>query len=273
MIEYPWINKPPLGVPLDESNLLTRDMEAYYAFNEYAGGEAKDLSGNGNNGQWNGTGTHWAGGVAQFASATSDYLDAGTDPSVEFGTSDFTFLAEIKPDAVADGSKAGIVSTLGVAAAGYIFAYRASGGNKLYIETYDGAQNPNGFSTGVITPNSWTQVAVVRGGGNYTFYINGTASGTVGDTAGNITNSNSLRIGGSVANGSKVFDGRFRYVNMLSRALSRSEVVALTANPWHLHVPLLVPFPVAAPVGVAFPILSGNDIHSAVFGRQIITGG
>ncbi len=46
-------------------------------FWEGAGPKALDLSGFGNDGTWNGTGTHWGGGVAKL-NGTDDYIDLGT---------------------------------------------------------------------------------------------------------------------------------------------------------------------------------------------------
>jgi hypothetical protein len=198
-----------------------------WRFDEKQGTTVRDTSGNNNTGTltnnptWLHTTECKQGSCLRF-NGSNNYIDAGNNSILQFGTSNFTIQAWVKPLSNSDGAKRGIVSTLGHSSAGYVLAYRGS--NQLYLETFDGGGNPNGYSTNSLTPNQWNHVAVVRGGGTYTFYINGIPSGTVNDNASNITNSQNLNIGRCIGHNGGYFNGKIDEVRMYNTARTPTQI-------------------------------------------------
>ena len=87
-----------------------------------------------------------------------DYVNCGT--IANFGTSNQTITAWIKPTSTIGATKHGIFSTMGGGTSGVIFALMDGGaGDKLYAEAYDGTNNPNGYSTTVLASNVAHHVA------------------------------------------------------------------------------------------------------------------
>jgi hypothetical protein len=160
--------------------------------------------------------TGWSG----YFGGTSNYLTAPTNAAFAFGTGDFTVECWVFDT----GTTAAFAQIVGASTYGvsneFIISLNGST-RKLYAQL----GNPAGSnSTGDITANVWTHVAVVRSGATLTFYINGIASGSS-------TNSNSVSstivvtIGASNNNNS---DSRF--VGYISNARVVKGTAVYTAN-------------------------------------------
>lgn len=237
-VPIPWRRKPPPGVPLDsrkKSGIL-----GYYAFNE-AGGDPRDLSGNGNHGTWNGTGQHWARGVATL-DGSSDYVDVGTGVEV---LGDHTIIAHLKVD---DNSlRVGIVGNLILAGLlGYTFEMVGAGGGAAGELAYFNAGTGWEHSTAIVASGIWTTVAVaVDVNVGVRFYIDGIDVGGVADTS-SAPNSGaaSTKIGQNYIG--QEFGGEMDVVMIFNRCLNPSKIAQISSNPWHLHEPMVIPVPVAA---------------------------
>ncbi len=163
-----------------------------------------DTSGSGNDGAWNGTGSHWTSGKVGKAgkfNGTDDYVDLGDPASgdLDMGTGDFTVQAWVKTGTVSE-EKAIIRKGAG---------YGGDIGWRLTIKS-DGTLNPTiedslGFttftSTSRIDNNKWHfVVAAFDRDGNGTIYIDGKQDGTptsIASRSGNIDNSLSALLGGN----------------------------------------------------------------------------
>jgi len=160
-----------------------------------------------------------------------DYVDLGTNSSLDLGTGDFTFMVWEKSHNPFYLKKAMILSNspacedwqgygFGVANTAYLFASQSSGRNVTVEGTID------------VTDNNWHHIAFVRDGGEYSIYVDGTF-----DTQGlvihdyNITNSQStnLAYNGRTSNWC-YFDGMLDEPQLYNRALSHEEINASYNN-------------------------------------------
>jgi hypothetical protein len=132
---------------------------------------------------------------------TGDALYAPWVPSLELGAGSFTieFWAYI-----AGGNSLycwsvdwhyGMTFNYGGANANRVGIWASSNGSSWNIFNADGGGN--GISTGTITLNTWTHVALVRNGSSWTLYLNGTSAWTGTSSATIVTRSTDIfRIGG-----------------------------------------------------------------------------
>ncbi len=162
--------------------------------------------------------------VAQFNGASSN-INVGSGGSLTIGTGSATVSAWIMPNANADNNKRGIYSVS--AGTGLIFAYKSNGGNNLYVEAYDGVNNPYGYSSVSLPVGVFSYVVITRAGGIFIFYINGVAGGTVSDTTGNLANGGPIIIGEAQGSSSNIFNGLIANVQIYNTSLSANDVAAL----------------------------------------------
>jgi hypothetical protein len=160
-----------------------------------------------------------------------DYVDLGTNSSLDLGTGDFTFMVWEKSKNFSYSKKAMILTNspacedwqgygFGVANTAYLFVSQSSGRNVTVEGTLD------------VTDNTWHHIAYVRDGGEYSIYVDG-----MFDTHGlvihdyNITNSQStnLAYNGRTSNWC-YFDGMLDEPQLYNRALSREEINASYNN-------------------------------------------
>lgn len=190
-------------------------------------GNLIDLSGNKNTGTLVAD-THFVpgkfGSVLDF-DGTSDYVEVTDNPSLNFGTGDFTLTAWICPT---DISSVCIMSK-------YTYNddfewYLIIGSQqRLYIDgSYHDATAT--FSAGV-----WAFVAVTRRNGTIQFYKNGLPDGSTGTLTGSIDNNRPFYIGQRVAGG-HIWTGQIGYSTVFDVGLTASQIACLY---WH-HFPWFV---------------------------------
>ena len=141
---------------------------------------------------------------SMYFDGSGDYLASPPTPNLTYGTGNFTIEAWVY--LTTTGTIRPIVECRsgGGSTAGYAFLVDENN----YLNVYS-----NGFkgtSSSTITGSSWTHVALVRAGtgtNQTTYYINGTASGTI-TLSGNLTdaNTNQTIVGNSLSSGGQ-FNG------------------------------------------------------------------
>lgn len=129
---------------------------------------------------------------------TDEYVDCGAGSSLDI-TTELTMESWVKLEHPSDDQK--IVGKANVWGAGPPYAgygyVMGVGDSKLYPEIWDTAKNHYTFSSGTITANEWTHLAVTwKTGGNMIGYINGVSVNTTSASSNNIgTTTRSLTIG------------------------------------------------------------------------------
>jgi len=112
---------------------------------------------------------------SNFFDGAGDFLTTASSTSFGFGTGEFTFECWVFPTSnPANGPGTLLDLRSGALAEG--FAVRLF--SDLKVGAYIGPANTFVYSTGTVTLNTWTHIAVVRSGTTLTFFINGAASGT-----------------------------------------------------------------------------------------------
>ena len=135
-----------------------------------------------------------------YLDGTGDWLATPANPSLAFGTAPFTLEAWVYPTTLS-GTKPILESrTSASSPAGYAWLVNSSG----YLNVYTNG-GFLGASSSALTANVWTHVALVRTGtgtNQATYYINGTAAGTI-TMSGNFTDALTVetKVGGSTSSG------------------------------------------------------------------------
>ena len=163
------------------------------------------------------------GGALTF-DGSNDFVQVSDDPSLDI-TSELTIAAWISPHSAGQGDQGRIVDKAGAdGTVGWVFHVNSS--NRLGFQQHGKTPGINTRSN-VISIDTWQHVvAVVSGGRNVTFYVNGTnvGSGTLNGAI--AANTKPLWIG-IRGDGQRAFDGSIDEVRIYDRALSAGEVDAL----------------------------------------------
>ena len=147
----------------------------------------------------------------------NDYVDCGTDSSLDFGVGSATISAWFKT-----------TNTVGA-----LCTKRASTGFQLYVFSgrlyADGAGTPTGgYSTSNVNTNTWKHGVVVydRSGGLIRLYVNGVADGTTALGGTTLTDVGRCNIGrANLGAPGDYFNGSISTVQIYNRALSAQEVL------------------------------------------------
>ena len=205
-----------------------------YSFDEGQGTTVKDLSGNGNDGTFQGDATWTKDGKFKGGASfdgDGDYVECEPNDALNLIDTDFTLSAWVYPTAIQQHSFGGGIG-------GTIFGTSESGGWHGYlIGIRDNAKlwwwnqdNTDKFSDSTIPLDKWTHVAVVfhfKGGGNKNvleFYIDGNLDSTAQSVSDNELPDNvPLRVGHrSWCTG--WFQGVIDEARVYAKALSKDEV-------------------------------------------------
>lgn len=261
-IEVPWIQKPPLGVSLDPTK--TDGSALFLAFNEAGGGTAYDLSGNGNHAAV--AGATWdtgLGGQGLGIDANGERVTV-PDFNYDFRNGAWTLLLYLQiRDTDADrygwwceygnmtdhghwrfGQKQSFGATKNIAWEYYLFGITR-------VDFGDVWPGPGVYTIVLVKHPSVTA--------DLDLYING-------DFIGNGTNANSITLVNAtyyvVGTSGDDEQDHIQYQHRLyNRALTSSEIAFISANPWAIFQPQLIPFAAAAPVGISVPVVMQQMDH------------
>jgi hypothetical protein len=141
--------------------------------------------------------------------STGSYLYTAWKPNLEIGAGDFTiefWMYGTSGNPLFCWSvdwHFGMTWNYGGANANRIGVWMSSNGSSWNIFNADGGGN--GISTGTVSPNTWTHVALVRNGSAWTLYLNGTSAWTGTSSATVVTRSTDIfRVGGPWPNAGPV---------------------------------------------------------------------
>jgi len=163
-----------------------------------------------------------------FDSASSDYIDAGNDSSLNWGTGDGSVSCWFKTTQNVSGAvdlviKGGF-STGGKA---YILYLDASEKVGFYLDDNVSPTTP-AQSSGSVADGNWKHVVGVRESGSIKLYLNGSLVSTQTDSTGNIDSTDNLIIGaGTNASSGAIgnfFDGIIDEVAIWNTALTSTQV-------------------------------------------------
>jgi hypothetical protein len=204
-------------------NIVTNGLVLYLDaanYQSYVSGSTtwRDLSGNNNSGSLVNGPTYNSGNAGSIVfDGTNDYVNCGTNSSLDFGTGSATIGAWFKTS-----NNVGALCTKrqGTGFQLYVFSGR------LYA---DGAGTPTGvYSTANVNTNIWKYGVVVydRSGGLIRLYVNGNADGTTALGGTTLTDTGSCNIGRATLGApGDYFNGIISQVSVYNRALSASEVL------------------------------------------------
>ncbi|MCL4405036.1 MAG: prepilin-type N-terminal cleavage/methylation domain-containing protein [Patescibacteria group bacterium] len=180
-------------------------------------GNAKDLSGNGNNGTWNGGTADY--GIGRVGSAAlfnaSSYISMGGAGAT---TTNITASAWINMRGNGSGGYNGIMN----GTAFRFFLYNDTGYPRTQIYNVTPYDNTDYVA---VSQGSWHFVAFTYDGQNRKYYVDGSLVGTV-STTGTPTNTNSPEIG-SIQGTTYAFNGLIDDARLYNRALSAAEIRAI----------------------------------------------
>ena len=140
------------------------------------------------------------GSGSMYFDGTGDYLYSVWKPNLELGSGNFTIEFWIY---AVGGNSLYCWSTdwhyamswnYGGASSNRVGIWASSNGSTWNIFNADGGGN--GISTGTISTNTWTHVALVRNGSAWALYLNGTSAWTGTSSATIVTRTDTFRIGG-----------------------------------------------------------------------------
>lgn len=189
-------------------------------------GTANDITGNNHGVSLNGAAfAPGKVGLAFQFDGVNDYVQVPDNPSWAFGVNDFTI--ELWANfAASGGSRALVASDAGSGGNNKWIFWLESGLLRFRIDGTPGSVN---IGTGLFSPttNRWYHLAVTRSTTNYTFYIDGTAVSTNGDSRPVPDASAPLTIG--QAEGQFYFNGLIDEVALYNRALDSDQIAAINA--------------------------------------------
>ena len=236
-----WLNKPPLGAPLDWSNPLNDGLVLHLAMNEGHGNKVYDLSGHGNHGTlknfafpstvdsgWN---PGRKGDALQF-DGVNDYVDCGNNESLNIIDA-ITIESWIKPASVTTHHqivKNGYDHNIEGTRLGYISALFKG----YWQDTVNGLQYVRCDTNPLL--GKWSHTALVLGDeGKTKMYINGVVQGDVKDFNGVVRTATPppTEIGRHT---DQYFNGTIDEVRIYHRALSAAEIRERYINPWGVYL-------------------------------------
>jgi hypothetical protein len=172
----------------------------------------------------------WVDGIVGKAldfDGENDFVDCGSDASLDFGTGDFTISAWIKSTGTAASKM--IVSKINVSTwVGFALEREVS-----EIEFYVNGTHGNFTSCPIINDGEWHFIVVMRVGENIYLYVDGEYIQTLNNAnyALNVNDANAFKIGkNDYAGINTFFDGLIDEVRIYKRALTEGEIKAIFNN-------------------------------------------
>ncbi len=200
-------------------------LVGWWTFDEGSGTIANDASGNGNTG--NASGTAVVSGKlnnARSFNGAGDYVDAGNNAKVNFGTGNFSVLAWIKPN----GSQNSVGAIVDKYSGPGFFVSLNGFVPRIFIQDVPSYIWVDAGTTQAAN-GAWSHFAATFNRASYvTAYLNGASTGQVNisSKSGTVNNGRNLFIGHeSVDNG--WFNGQIDEVMIYNRALSAAEIAAI----------------------------------------------
>ena len=250
--------KPMLGQPIDY--LKSKGLVGYWSFNEGTGNKVSDLSGNGNDGTFNGTAPSWTSGKfgpAVSLPGTNEHINCGTGGSLNIA-GDVTISFWINSTQNNQGT---LIQRFisGGGWEGYSIEFSRTTAGKFDIYTDTGGWDGNLNSTTVHDGN-WHHIAITGSGSTGTIYVDGISDGAFAYGAPSSITGEIFYIG--ITEGENTpLDAKIDTMMLYNRALSAYEVQQLYREPFGMFQPT---FPVwwsiegEAPTGVGQVIIIGN---------------
>jgi hypothetical protein len=166
-----------------------------------------------------------------FDSASSDYIDAGNDSSLNWGTGDGSVSCWFKTTQNVSGA-VDLVINGGFSTGGKAYALYLDASEKVgfYLDDNVSPTTP-AQSSGSVADGNWKHVVGVRESGSIKLYLNGSLVSTQTDTTGNIDSTDNLIIGaGTNASSGAIgnfFDGIIDEVAIWNTALTSTQVAEI----------------------------------------------
>ena len=163
-----------------------------------------------------------------FDSASSDYIDAGNDSSLNWGTGDGSVSCWFKTTQNVSGAVDLVINGgFSTGGKGYILYLDASEKVGFYLDDNVSPTTP-AQSSGSVADGNWKHVVGVRESGSIKLYLNGSLVSTQTDSTGNIDSTDNLIIGaGTNASSGAIgnfFDGLIDEVAIWNTALTSTQV-------------------------------------------------
>ena len=233
--------KPPRGTKLNRTHPLARSLGACWLFNEGAGAEVPDLSGNG----WAGTlqgAPSWI--ASRFGSAL--YYDGDNDrvetssPVITSApvSASFWFEADELPSVRAEDGTLLIQRTTGSPYQSFRTLINDADDKILFlIYNASGVQTVSISSDSAIETGAWYHVVFILDPDYDAYmYVNGVQQTATGNSASLYNANDALRLGSRTGTADD-FKGKIDLVTIFNRSLSASEVTLLYRDPFCLFEP------------------------------------
>ncbi|MBU0640926.1 MAG: hypothetical protein KKB50_18845 [Planctomycetes bacterium] len=223
-----------LGLPVFSPPAARADLNeglvAYWSFDEGSGSAAYDSSVYGNHGTI--YGADWVSGVSGGAllfNGAGDYVDCGSDASLDFGAGDFSCACWVRP--AAPGVRQIIASKRQRSDPykGWMVELQAAVAHVEFDYGYTWSDHL--VSTTQFPTDEWTFIAFTRdSGGTDRLYVNDGQECTTSDDGGSVSDVSAQTIARALGGG-MYFGGIVDEVRIYNRVLSPSEIQTLYAYP------------------------------------------
>ncbi|NCC23172.1 MAG: LamG domain-containing protein, partial [Alphaproteobacteria bacterium] len=215
---------------------VTSGLVAHLKLDEASGTSAADSSGYGNAGTLaNMAGTEWTSGVLDGAlqfDGTDDYISIAHDPSLNFGTGDFSIGGWVNGNySLVLDEYPKLYDKIDSSGTEFGFGVWISGSNDEDYPSCEWIVSGNWYfasATGVsVRDGNWHHIMCVRNGSDLDIYVDGQLRGTYAGATQSIDTAVDATIGYSVAWDSDAYTGLIDDVRIYNRALSPAEVETL----------------------------------------------
>jgi len=217
--------------------VINAGLISYWSFNEGTGTKVGDMSGNGNTGTWNGTGSHWTtgkfGGGGSF-NGTNDYVESSNfadnlpqlSVSVWFkssqtaGTNYPAIVSKLDPGSTSSGDGWALFMRPHAGTMGKLF---------VIIQASDGSIWRSKYTTTTYNDGKWHHAVMLVNNLTVDLYVDGARPTLTDYQSGTITTystSYPVRVGRD-SDTADVFNGIIDEVRIYNRALDASEITKL----------------------------------------------